>query len=34
MIRKLLFGALLAALGAVAVANAPDVMRYLRMRSM
>ena len=34
MIRKLLLGALLAALGAVAVVNAPDIMRYLRMRSM
>ena len=34
MIRKLLLGALLVGLGAVAVVNAPDVMRYLRMRSM
>jgi|tagenome__1003787_1003787.scaffolds.fasta_scaffold18698186_2 hypothetical protein len=34
MIRKLVLGALMAALGAVAVLNAPDIMRYLRMRSM
>jgi hypothetical protein len=34
MIRKLVLGALMAALGAVAVLSAPDIMRYLRMRSM